>query len=274
MIETSELLGCLTIVSIGVFVLLPVIELFVVIIKTATFITTDISNYIIATYKKPQELELQLKLAVQRHNHLTDNLIKQSIEIRDLNTEKLELSDEKLGLISETKVLHEKNFELIIERNGLERILEDAEERENGLKHEIRGLKDEIGGLEGRVKLLENNLMEIDFELDDLLEERDGWGVSDSGKGNSSKHYSASNFKSTRIEIRNESENEPKPMFCIGMGIDEELQNDDITSVSELDSIQAGSPIFITQPRDIEAYCYEADIDSDMQYDSDTVIYE
>ena len=45
MIETSELLGCLTIVSIGVFVLLPVIELFVVIIKTATYITTDVSNY-------------------------------------------------------------------------------------------------------------------------------------------------------------------------------------------------------------------------------------
>ena len=63
-------------------------------------------------------------------------------------------------------------------------------------------------------------------------------------------------------------------MFCIGMGIDEELQNDDITSVSELDSVHAGSPIFITQPRDIEAYCYEADIDSDMQYDSDTVVYE
>ena len=133
--------------------------------------------YIIATYKKPQELEIQLKLAVQRHNHLTDNLIKQSIEIRDLNTEKLEISDEKLGLISENKVLHEKNFELIIERNGLERILEEAEERENGLKHQIRGLNEEIGGLQGKVKLLENNLMEIDFELDDLLEERDGWGV-------------------------------------------------------------------------------------------------
>ena len=94
-----------------------------------------------------------------------------------MNTEKLEISDEKLGLISENKVLHEKNFELIIERNGLERILEEAEERENGLKHQIRGLNEEIGGLQGKVKLLENNLMEIDFELDDLLEERDGWGV-------------------------------------------------------------------------------------------------
>ena len=92
------------------------------------------------------------------------------------------------------------------------------------------------------MKLLESNLQEIDFELDDLLEERPGW------------------------------ERDDKPTFCIG--IDEELQNDDIASVSDLDSIQAGSPIFMTQPRDIEAYCYEADIDSDVQYDSDTVVYE